>query len=182
LTKTDLSRFQNEDYKPGSVLKRMSWYLVNRLFLNTSILYPAVFKVFILRFFGAKIGTGIVLKPNISIKYPWFLEIGNHVWIGERVWIDNLSHVSIADHCCLSQGALLLTGNHDYKKTSFDLTTREIHLEEGVWIGAKCVVGPGVRCRSHSVLSVGSFTSKDLDAYGIYQGNPAIKIRNRQIR
>ncbi len=182
MIKTDLSRFQNEEYKPGSVLKRTAWYLANRLFLNTSIMYPTGLKVFILRFFGAKIGTGIVLKPNISIKYPWFLEVGNHVWIGERVWIDNLSQVSIGDHSCLSQGALLLTGNHDYKKASFDLTTRSIHLEEGVWIGAKSIVGPGVRCGSHSILTVDSFTSKDLDAYGIYQGNPAVKVRSREIR
>jgi putative colanic acid biosynthesis acetyltransferase WcaF len=181
MKKTDLSLFQNKAYYPGSSLKRMAWYLANRLFLNTSILYPTVFKVFILRLFGAKIGKGTVLKPNISIKYPWFLEFGNHVWIGEHVWIDNLAHVSIGDHACISQGALLLTGNHDYKKSSFDLITGEITLEDGVWIGAKSIVGPGVRCGSHSILAVGSFTSKDLDAYGIYQGNPAVKIRNREI-
>lgn len=181
MNKTNFSQFNNKSYYPGSILKRITWYFLNRLFFNTSILYPSTLKSAILRLFGAKIGKGLVIKPNISIKYPWFLQVGDHVWIGEDVWIDNLSNVSIGDNVCISQGALLLTGNHNYKKASFDLIIGEIHLEEGVWIGAKSIVGPGVRCGSHSVLSVGSFTSKNLDAFGIYQGNPAIKIRNREI-
>jgi putative colanic acid biosynthesis acetyltransferase WcaF len=37
------------------------------------------------------------------------------------VWIDNLDDVSIADNVCISQGALLLSGNHNYKKQIFDL-------------------------------------------------------------
>jgi putative colanic acid biosynthesis acetyltransferase WcaF len=89
--------------------------------------------------------------------------------------------VTIADHVCLSQEAYLLTGNHNYKLPSFDLIVKPITLEEGVWIGARSVVCPGVICGSHSVLSVGSVTSKNLDNYSIYQGNPAVKIKERTI-
>lgn len=181
MNKTNLSLFKNDTYQPGSTLKRLTWYLVNRLFLNTSILFPSVFKSWILKFFGAKIGINIVIKPKVNIKYPWFLSVGDHCWIGENVWIDNLAQVSIGSNVCISQGAMLLTGNHDYKKESFDLITGEITLEEGVWIGAKSVVCPGVVCKSHSVLAVSSIAAKDLEAYSIYQGNPAIKVRNRII-
>ena len=52
-------------------------------------------------------------------------------------------------------------------------------LEDGVWIGAKSTVCPGVTCRSHSVLSVNSVAVTDLDSYGIYQGNPAKKAKER---
>jgi putative colanic acid biosynthesis acetyltransferase WcaF len=89
--------------------------------------------------------------------------------------------VKIGDNVCISQGAMLLCGNHDYKKPTFDLITGPITLEEGVWIGAKSTVCPGVTCRSHAVLSVGSVASKDLDPYGIYRGNPAVKERERKI-
>ncbi|MCK5559754.1 MAG: colanic acid biosynthesis acetyltransferase WcaF, partial [Thermoplasmata archaeon] len=118
---------------------------------------------------------------GVNIKYPWLLGLGNYTWIGEGVWIDNLTHVEIGSNSCISQGALLLTGNHNYKKTSFDLITGEILLEDGVWIGAKSVVCPNVKCKSHSILSVGSVAINDLEPYGIYQGNPAIKIRDRNI-
>ena len=56
-----------------------------------------------------------------------------------------------------------------------------IHIEEGAWVGAKAVVCPGVTMKSHSVLAVGSVASADLEAYGIYRGNPAIKIKERVI-
>lgn len=35
--------------------------------------------------------------------------------------------------------------------------------------------------KSHSILSVGSVATKDLEAYGIYQGNPALKVKERKI-
>jgi putative colanic acid biosynthesis acetyltransferase WcaF len=76
---------------------------------------------------------------------------------------------------------MLLTGNHNYKKTTFDLMVGEIVLHDGVWIGAKAVVCPGVTCHEHSVLSVGSIANSDLEARGIYQGNPAQKVKERVI-
>ena len=74
-----------------------------------------------------------------------------------------------------------MTGNHDYKSTSFDLITKPIVLEDGVWIGANATVCPGVTARSHAVLAVGSVASKDLEAYSVYRGNPAIKVRERYV-
>ncbi len=135
----------------------------------------------LLRLFGAKIGAQVVIKPKVNIKYPWLLEIGDHAWIGEKVWIDNLVQVSIGSHACISQGALLLTGNHNYKKSSFDLITGQIFIDDGAWVGAKAVICPGVRVSSHSIVTVGSVLTKSSSAYGIYQGNPAIKIKERQI-
>jgi len=178
----DLSQYNNSLYQPGSTLKLTVWYFTNLLFFKTLFPFPSSLKVKILRGFGAKIGEGVVIKPGVNIKYPWFLEIGDHCWIGEEVWIDNLASVSIGNNVCLSQGAYLLTGSHDYKKSSFDLITKPIILENGVWIGAKATVCPGVTCHSHSVLAVGSIATSDLEAYSIYQGNPAIKKRERVIQ
>ena len=48
------------------------------------------------------------------------------------IWFDNLGQISIGPHCCLSQGALLLCGNHDYKRPAFDLMVGDITLEDGV--------------------------------------------------
>ena len=107
--------------------------------------------------------------------------IGNNVWIGEGVWIDNLGNVSIHDNVCLSQGAMLLCGNHNYKKSTFDLLIGDIYIEEGVWIGARAILGPGIKCRSHAVLTVGSVANSDLDPFTIYTGNPARQIRKRKI-
>ena len=108
--------------------------------------------------------------------------MGDHVWLGEQVWIDNLAEVRIKSHACLSQGAMLLCGNHNYKSTSFDLMVGEIEIGEGAWVGAHSVVCPGVKLASHAVLSVGSVLTHDAKAYTIYQGNPAKPIKEREIR
>lgn len=176
-----LNKYNNNHYQPGSTAKKTLWYFTNMFFFKTMLPFPSFFKVKLLELFAAKVGDAVVIKPNVNIKYPWFLEIGDNCWIGEGVWIDNLAQVSIGSNVVLSQDAYLLTGSHDYKKEAFDLILGEIILEEGVWIGAKATVCPGVTCKSHSVLSVGSVATKDLEAYGIYQGNPAIMKRERVI-
>lgn len=177
----DLSKFNNSWYNPGNPVKRACWYFANVLFMKNSWFPFGGFKRFLLRMFGAKIGKGVVIKPCVNIKYPWKLKVGNHVWIGENVWIDNLGEVTIGDHCCLSQGAFLLCGNHDYKSTSFDLMVNPIVLENGSWIGAKAIVCGEVTIGTHAVLTLGSVATKNLDAYGIYTGNPAIKVKERSI-
>lgn len=180
LHKTELSQFNNDWYSHGaSVVKRLLWFMINGLFFVNPLNPINGLKIWLLRIFGAKIGRGVVFKPSVNIKHPWFLTIGNNVWIGENVWIDNLAPVSIGDNVSISQGALLLTGSHDYKKVSFDLIVKEIKLEDGVWIGAKAIVCPGITCHTHSILTVGSVATKDLEAYSIYQGVPAQKKRER---
>ena len=176
---TDLSTYNNSWFTPGSFVKRMTWHYVNCIFFKSGLFPVYGLKVFLLRLFGAKVGKGVLIKPFVNIKYPWLLSIADHVWIGENVWIDNLTYVSIKKNVCISQGAYLLTGNHDYKKKTFDLIVQEIILEEGVWIGAQSVVCPGVTCKSHAVLAVGSVATKDLEAFFIYSGNPAEKLRQR---
>lgn len=178
---TDLSKYNNDWYKPGSAIKRIVWFVSNALFIKNSFIPIYGFKRILLRSFGASIGKGVVIKNGVNIKYPWFLEVGDFSWIGENVWIDNLGKVQIGAHVCISQGAFLLCGNHRFDRFTFDLEVRPIVLEDGVWIGAKAVVCPGVICGSHSVLVVGSVATKSLDSYGIYQGNPSVKIKLRTI-
>lgn len=182
MKQVNLSKYNNDWYKPSGTFKKTLWYFTNLIFFKTMFPFPSSIKVKLLRLFGAQIGIGVVIKPDINIKYPWFLTIGDHCWIGEGVWIDNLVPITIGSNVCISQGAYLLTGSHDYKKSTFDLITKPITLHDGVWIGAKAIVTPGITCHTHSVLAVGSIATSDLEAYGIYQGNPAIFKRQREIR
>ena len=178
---TNLKSFSNIDYIPSkSKFKILIWYLVNVLFFINPLNPFSKLKIFLLKLFGAEIGVGVVIKQGVNIKYPWFLKVGDFTWIGENVWIDNLTEVAIGCNVCISQGAMLLTGNHNYKKTTFDLILGKIVLEDGVWIGAKSIVCPGINCNSHSVLTVGSVATKNLEAFTINQGNPAINVGPRK--
>jgi putative colanic acid biosynthesis acetyltransferase WcaF len=182
MQQTDLSAYNNSPFHPGgNAIKRVLWYYLNALFLKTSLIPFNGFKIFLMRTFGAKIGKGVTVKPGVNIKYPWNLTIGHHTWVGENVWIDSLVPVIIGNNVCISQGAVILTGSHNYKKISFDLVTTNVVLEDGVWIGACAIVNAGVIAASHAVLTTGSVATKNLEAYAVYQGNPAVKTRSRVI-
>ena len=182
MNKVNLETFSKYNFNKGAnKLKIVIWYFVNALFVRASWNPFMGIKVFFLKLFGAKIGKGLVIKNNVNIKFPWKLTLGNDVWLGENAWIDNLDEVIIGNNVCISQGALLLTGNHDYTLSTFDYRNAPIIIEDGAWIGAKTVVCPGIKVKSHAILTVGSTATKNMEAYGIYQGNPALKIRTRNI-
>lgn len=182
MSETDLSKYNNSWFNPGGgSIIRLLWYFINVFILKNGWIPFSSIKIHLLRFFGARIGNGVVIKPCVNIKYPWNLEIGDNTWIGENVWIDNLVKVTIGSNVCISQGALILSGNHNYKKLTFDLIVKEIEIQEGAWVGANSTVCQGVTMKKYSMLCVGSVASKDLDAYGIYRGNPAEKVKERVI-
>ena len=182
MTQVKLETFSTYNFNKGaSKFKIVVWYFINALFVRASWNPFMGIKIFFLKLFGAKIGKGLVIKNNVNIKFPWKLTLGNDVWLGENAWIDNLDEVIIGNNVCISQGALLLTGNHDYTLSTFDYRNASIIIEDGAWIGAKTVVCPGIKIKSHAILTVGSTATKNMEAYGIYQGNPALKIRTRNI-
>ncbi|MBS3915951.1 MAG: WcaF family extracellular polysaccharide biosynthesis acetyltransferase [Bacteroidetes bacterium] len=177
---TNLQAFDNSWYHPGrGVFARSLWFVFEVIL--ESWLPGSMWRRMLLNAFGAEIGKRVVIKPRVRIKYPWRLTIGENSWIGEGVWIDNLGDVNIGANCCLSQGAMLLCGNHNYKKSGFDLMVGDITLEEGVWIGARALVCPGIHCGSHSILYAQSTATKNLEARKIYSGNPAQFVREREM-
>lgn len=179
--RTDLSKYDNAWYNPGAgKFKLIIWYFCNVLLIRARWMPLSAPRRALLRLFGAKIGRGVVIRPGVSVKYPWRLSVGDYSWIGEDVWIDNLGDVTIGSNCCISQGAMLLCGNHNFKSESFDLIVKPIVVEDGAWIGAKSVVCPGVTVKDHAVLAVGSVASHDMEPGAIYRGNPAVKVGERR--
>ncbi len=180
----DLSKYKNPPWhdKGRGYFIRVLWVFVNALFLQSPFNPSSSLKVWILRLFGAKVGKGCLLKPSINVKSPWLLEVGDHVWIGERVWLDTYFPIKIGSHVCISQDAYLCTGNHDWTDASLGLKEGRLVVEDGVWIGARATVLPGAMLASHSVITGGAVIAKATEPYTIYAGNPATAIRTRVIK
>ena len=119
-------------------------------------------KAWLLRRIEARIGRGLVIKPNVRIKYPWRLTVGDHSWIGQEAWIGNLADVTLGDHVCVSQRVYLCTGSHDYRQRTFDLIVRLISIYNGGWVGAAAVVVSGVRVGANSVVAAATMVTKSV--------------------
>jgi putative colanic acid biosynthesis acetyltransferase WcaF len=155
------------------------WYLLKCAFFLSALPWPASFKRGLLRRFGAKIGTGVYIKPRVNIHFPWKLEIGDHSWIGEEVFLLNFEPIVIGSHCCISQRAFLCTGNHDFRQPAMPYRNRRIRIEDGAWIGAQAFVGPGVTIGSEAVIAAGSVVTKDQPSAARCAGNPCAPIGAR---
>lgn len=175
----ELNKFNNSWYKPGGIIKRTCWYIINRLFFITSVPYPYFVKRAILRVFGANIGKKVVIMPNVNIKYPWNISIGNYSWIGEGVWMQSLGSIEIKENVCISQGVKIITGNHNYKSMEFDLLISDVLICRSAWIGAFSILCPGVTVGENSMLTVSSTATSSLDPNCVYSGNPAVIRRKR---
>src|SRR3954469_24719001 len=171
--KIDLSQFENASYNPGaSWFVRVAWFTLGLPLLRCSVIPSSGFRRALLQLFGARIGTGAVLKPGLRVKYPWNLKAGKNCWFGEDVWIDNLTDVSIGDNVCISQGAYLCTGNHDWADPAFGLIVRPIRIMDGAWVGARSSVTPGAVIGEGAVAGFGTVVMKNIPAYEVHVGNP----------
>jgi putative colanic acid biosynthesis acetyltransferase WcaF len=164
------------------MLVRAAWLLACGAFLQTWLPWPSSWKCRLLRAFGAQVGHAVVIKPRVTIKYPWHVAIGDHAWIGEGVWLDSLARIEIGAHACLSQDAMIETGNHDWNAPSFDLIVRAVTIGEGAWVAARALVLPGATLAPDAVLTAGSTLGGTTEAGGIYSGVPARRVGTRVIK
>jgi putative colanic acid biosynthesis acetyltransferase WcaF len=178
-----LRQFENSWYQPGrSVVWRALWMFLGQP-LFRSLWFPSSnLRCRLLRLFGAQIGERVVIRQGVIVKYPWHLIVGNDCWIGEQVWIDNLTTVRLGSDVCLSQGAYLCTGNHDWTDPAFGLRVSGREIHDGGWAGAKSILMPGSILEEAAICAAGSVVSGTISPYHIVAGNPARLIRTRKIR
>lgn len=136
-------------------------------------------RCFILRVFGAKIGKTNFIYPSCKIWAPWLLETEDVVTLGPGVEIYNPGGLFLGDHSIISQDAYICGATHDYNTIEFTYIKKKIIIESYVWICARATVLPGVHCSEGSVLGAGSLTSRNLDSWTIYAGNPARIVKKR---
>jgi putative colanic acid biosynthesis acetyltransferase WcaF len=180
------SRVRLDSFKPSQGLDRgrsklveAAWYLTKSAFFLSALPWPNGLKRALLRLFGARVGKGVVIKPRVSIHFPWKLAIGDHCWLGEECWILNFEPVELSDHVCLSQRAFLCCGNHDFRAPDFAYRNGPIRVGRGAWVGAQVFVAANVTVADYAVATAGSVVLQDLPAGQICSGHPCRPVRAR---
>lgn len=136
----------------------------------------------VLAAFGADIAASARVHASVRIWLPANLTLAEHVLIGPGAKIYNQGHITIGARTVISQGAYLCASTHDISHPDFQLVLRPISIGMQCWVAADAFVGPGVAMANRSVLGARAALFADSEANGVYRGNPAVYIKQRQLR
>jgi putative colanic acid biosynthesis acetyltransferase WcaF len=156
-----------------------TWWIVQALFFHSS---PQVFygwRRFLLRLFGAKVGKGVLVRPSVTVTYPWKVTLEDWSWVGDQVTLYSLGEIFIGESAVVSQHSYLCTGAHNYTRPTFDLYAKAIRVEPEAWVAAHVFLGPGVTVGHGAVVGACSVVLKDVPAGMICGGNPLRVLRPR---
>jgi len=155
------------------------WFLVQDTLFRFSPIPCYGFRRWLLRRFGCKLGKGVIVRPRARFHYPWRIEIGDHVSIGDDVWLYSIAPIKIGSHTVISQKSFLCTASHDYQDPHFKTTAAPIVVGDGVWIAADVFVGLGVTIGDNAVIGARSSVFHDMPAGMICYGYPCRPVRSR---
>ena len=140
------------------------------------------------------IGADCIIGCQISFDRPDAkIFIGNRCFIG-RSHIVCASEVSLGDDVVISWGVTIVDHNsHDiswegrkndvleWARGSKDWTnvkSAPVKIHDKVWIGFNAIILKGVTIGEAAVVAAGAVVSKDVKAYTVVAGNPAVEIRD----
>lgn len=165
-------------YTRAEQLRRVLWWVCAPLFRFS----PRPFfgwRRLLLRLFGAHVGRQVNIYSSAVIYMPWNLSINDWSAIGEDAFIYNLGHVRIGQSVTISQRAHLCAGTHDYTDASMPLLKPPITVGDHAWICADAFVGPRVVVGEGAVVGARAVVMKDVPAWTVVAGNPAVALKKR---
>jgi len=148
------------DKRRGFVAQAL-WVLTSEL-IFIRVWCPNSLRCRLLRWFGASIGTGVLIKQRVRVQWPWNLSIGDNSWVGTDVDLYNLADIVIGSDVCISQQAYVCAGSHDPDSPTFEFDNAPIVLEDGVWLCARSMVLRGVTVGANSVVAATALVTRDV--------------------
>jgi len=136
----------------------------------------------VLKMFGAKVARSARVHASVSVWLPANLELGENALIGPGVRLYNQGRIVIGARTVISQRAHICASTHDLRDPQFQLLLRPVTIGSQCWVAAEAFVGPGVTMHDQSVLGVRGALFEDAVAGGVYSGNPAQFVKDRQLR
>ncbi len=138
-------------------------------------------RAWLLRQFGAQVGSDVRVEPTARIAQPWNLEIGDQAALGDAVRVYNLGRVRIGARATVSQLAHICAGTHDYSSPDMRLVKSPITIGDDAWVCADAFVGPGVTIGIGAVVGARAVVFKDVPPWTVVIGNPAEAIKTRTL-
>lgn len=160
-------------------LLRLTWIIVWKILASWTPPLCSRWRLFLLALFGAEVHPTANVYGSCRIWYPPNLKMAKYSTLGPNVNCYSMGNISLKEYAIVSQGAYLCTGTHQINSPEFQLYTRPIVIGANSWVCADAFVGPGVTVCDGAVLSARAAAFRDLDAWSVYQGNPAKFLKYR---
>jgi acetyltransferase-like isoleucine patch superfamily enzyme len=133
---------------------------------------------------GAVIDSFVKIKPAGGLGE---LRIGENSYVNSGTIIYTGNGVLIGKNVLIAANCTLAPVNHEYRakdrliiEQRFTPSKGGIVIEDDVWIGAGTVILDGTMIRRGCVVGALSLVKGELEAYGVYAGNPLSKISERK--
>lgn len=181
---------QYSDYKKNrkkNPFGKLRQYLGSLYFFTIrliGIIPSFAIRTFIYKYvFLMKIGKGTKIRGFVEFSAPWNIEIGQNSMIGQECKLDGRNGLYIGNNVNISDCTAIWTEQHDINDEHFACNDRggKVIIEDRVWLGFRSIVLPKVQIKEGAVLASGAIATKDCEAFSLYAGIPAKKIKDRNI-
>jgi acetyltransferase-like isoleucine patch superfamily enzyme len=137
-----------------------------------------------LRLAGVDVGYGTSIGGPISVAGPLGargLRIGSSSFVNARCHFDVTNPIVIGDRVALGQEVMILTGTHDTSDPTCRngaIVAAPVRVGGGAWLGARCVILPGVTIGEGAVVAAGAVVTRDVPPHTVAGGVPAKVIKS----
>lgn len=177
-------------HTPGHVsvsvkMRRAVWNVTAALLFRPFI--TGIFRLWriaLLKMFGAKVAWDANVYASVKIWAPWRLQMGHRACLGPEVICYNQDWIILEDDAIVSQYSYLCTASHDVEKqnTAEDsLIIAPILLEKKSWVGSWAFIGLGVRIGENAIVGATASVYKNVEANTVVGGNPVKTIRIKNV-
>jgi acetyltransferase-like isoleucine patch superfamily enzyme len=129
--------------------------------------------------------SGLTIDPTSSIHWRaqfyalQSIRIGRYCTIGDSVFLDGRSGLTIGDCVNFGSHVTIYTRQHDIDSPDFAEVGAPVTIGDYAWVSSHSIVLPGVTIGEGAVVAAGSVVTKDVAPYTLVGGNPARYIRDR---
>lgn len=163
-------------------LGRALWGLVQATLFRLSPRPLFVWRVALLRLFGADVTWKARVYPRARVWAPWDLTMHDYATLADDVDCYTAARITIGARTTISQYTYLCGAGHDFTTRAMPLTPAPITIGADVWIAADVFVAPGITVGEGVVVGARSSVFKDLPPWTVCTGTPATPKKERTLR
>lgn len=187
MTTPHVSRSRFLRHLPAPIKRSLNW-LYWLVYDSTDFLAEAIgwlpfhtLRLFALRHvLGLRIGARTSIHRKCRLYRPTHVQIGKNTVINREVLLDGRMGLRIGDNVSISEGAMLLTLEHDPNSPVFESRGGPVTIGDRAFVGARAMVLPGVAVGEGAVVAAGAVVTHDVPPFTIVGGVPARPIGQRR--